>query len=126
MTLVDTDVIIWFLRGHRKAARELERLGEFAVSAVTYIELVQGMRNKEELRGLRLALRDWGTRVLPITDDISDRATFYVEEHFLRANLRIADALIAATAAVHAIPLLTGNVKRYRVILGLPLRVFKP
>ena len=48
--LLDTDVIIWYLRGNPKAYELIHALPSFAVSAVTYMELVQGMRNKEEVR----------------------------------------------------------------------------
>ncbi|MEL6761822.1 MAG: PIN domain-containing protein, partial [Myxococcota bacterium] len=47
--LVDTDVLIWYMRGNPKAARALESLPDRALSAVTYMELVEGLRNKAEL-----------------------------------------------------------------------------
>ncbi|OGW61038.1 MAG: twitching motility protein PilT [Nitrospirae bacterium RBG_16_64_22] len=125
MTLVDTDVLVWFLRGNRKAADALERLDGFAISAVTYMELVQGMRNKEELRILRTATREWQTETLPLNEAISNRAVFYVEQHFHEANLRLADALIAATAVVNGMPLFTGNIKHYKMISDLSLKVFR-
>ena len=43
--LVDTDVLIWNLRGNRAAAQRLDDAPGFWLSAVTYMELVQGMRN---------------------------------------------------------------------------------
>jgi predicted nucleic acid-binding protein len=46
--LVDTDVLIWYLRGHEKAARFLEGLRELKLSAVTWMELVQGCRNRRD------------------------------------------------------------------------------
>ena len=54
--LVDTDVLIWNLRGNRAAAQRLDDAPGFWLSAVTYMELVQGMRNKQELRQLRIKL----------------------------------------------------------------------
>jgi predicted nucleic acid-binding protein len=44
--LVDTDVLIWYLRGHMGAAGFLDMLPKLALSAVTYMELVQGCRNR--------------------------------------------------------------------------------
>jgi len=52
---------------------------------------------------------------------MSDRAVFYMEQHFLGSNLRMADALIAATAWILGEPLLTGNVKHYRVLKDIRL-----
>lgn len=120
--LVDTDVIIWYLRGHESAAEFLDEGGRFAISVVTYIELVQGMRNQQELRELRAQLRRWQTPILPIVETISHRAAFYVERHFLSDSLRLADALIAATAIEHGMALGTGNVKHYKPLKELELK----
>jgi len=85
--IVDTDVLIWYLRGRREAAGLLDTYDRVRLSAVTYMELVQGMRNADELRALRgtLAVGQW--QVLPITETISTRAMTYVEEHFLSGSL---------------------------------------
>ncbi len=45
--LVDTDVLIWYLRGNEKAYKLIHSLNHFCISSITYMELVQGMRNKE-------------------------------------------------------------------------------
>jgi len=123
--LVDTDVIIWHMRGSEKARRVLDQ-GDFSISVITYMELVQGMRNKQELQSLRRALRGWQTKVLYLSEEISGKALIYVEKHFLSHSLRLADALIAATAITCDLPLLTGNDKHYRVIKELTVKVFRP
>lgn len=124
--LVDTDVMIWHLRGHHGARRFLQELPRILISAVTYMELVQGMRNRRELMVLRRSLKGRGIAMLPVDERICDRAVLYVEEHFLSHALRLADALIAATAVEHGLPLATANVKHYRVIQELDLVRFVP
>lgn len=124
--LVDTDVLIWFLRGNERAAEFLALHPGFALSAVTYMELVQGMRNRQELMSLRRGLKGWRTPVLPLGEGVSQRAILYVEEYFLSHSLRLADALIAATATEHGLPLATGNARHYRVIPELVLERFRP
>ena len=124
--LVDTDVLIWYMRGQPSAANFLAELDAFAISAVTYMELVQGMRNKAELLALRYALKAWRAPVLPISEAISHRAMTYVEEHFLSHSLRLGDALIAATAVEHGLPIATANIKHYRVLAELVLHPFRP
>ena len=57
--LVDTDVLIWNLRGNAAAADRLDEMTGFSLSAVSYMELVQGLRNKQELHQLRQAMRYW-------------------------------------------------------------------
>lgn len=124
--LVDTDVLIWYLRGNERAAEALERLLQFNISVVTYKELVQGMRSKQELRVLRSTLAKWGTEVQMIDEAISTRAMIYVEQHFHSHSLRLADALIAATAVELGVPLLTANEKHYRPAADLLLENFSP
>ncbi|HBL86991.1 MAG TPA: VapC toxin family PIN domain ribonuclease, partial [Alcanivorax sp.] len=41
--LVDTDVLIWNLRGDPAAAEALDSAPGFCLSAVTYMELLQGL-----------------------------------------------------------------------------------
>jgi len=124
--LVDTDVIIWALRGNLKAARSLDALGDRAVCLVTQIELHQGARDKSEVARIKRFLRDCRFASLPLTENIGHRALVYVEEYGLSGSLHLADALIAATATESALPLLTGNHKHYKVIHDLELKRFRP
>ncbi len=124
--LIDTDVLIWYMKGNKKALRAIENLGGFFVSVVTYIELVQGMRNKKELKELRKAFRQWNTKILYINEEVSAKAMFYVERHYLSDSLKLADSLIAATALVNGLAVLTGDDKHYRIIKELETRKFRP
>jgi len=74
MRLVDSDVLIWNWRG-QQAAATLLAAEAFALSAVSYMELVQGMRNARELKKLQRDLRLWQVTLLPITEAISIRST---------------------------------------------------
>jgi predicted nucleic acid-binding protein len=125
MRLIDTDVIIWNWRGDEAAAAFLAA-EPFAISAVTYMELVQGMRNARELKNLRADLTLWQATTLPITKTISERAVKLVEEHFLAHHLQLADALIAATAIEHKLAIVTSNTKHFRAIKALRIEGFKP
>ena len=124
--LVDTDVLIWFLRGRESAREALEAHESVELSAVTYMELVQGVRSKEELRLLRLTIQRNGWRVLPLTENIGQRATVYLENHALSDGMRLADALIAASAVESGAVLLTGNERHYKCVPGLALDRFEP
>lgn len=124
--LVDTDVLIWYMRGSNRALRAIEALDDLSISMVTYIELVQGLRNKSELNTLRSFLQSLSVPVLHVTESISSAAMFLVEQHHFSHSLGLADALIAATAVTHGLPLLTANAKHYRVVKNLVLRRFLP
>ena len=124
--LVDTDVIIWYMRGNQNALSALEKHKNFTISVVTYMELVQGMRNKNELALLRKALKSWDTKIIYITEEISSKAMFYVEQHYLSHSMQLADALIGATAVSHGVSLLTGNDKHYKIVKEIKLCKFLP
>ncbi|HED08051.1 MAG TPA: type II toxin-antitoxin system VapC family toxin [Ignavibacteria bacterium] len=126
MIMIDSDVLIWYMRGSSKANKVIENLNGFFISVVTYMELVQGMRNKRELTLLRSALRKWNAKILFINEDISAKAMFLVEQHYLSSSLVLADALIASTAISNGVKLLTGNTKHYKIIKNIVLESFKP
>ncbi len=125
-TLVDTDVLIWYLRGNRAAYDLVHSLDHFAISLVTHIELVQGMRNKKELKLFQQTLKSWQVKTVFINETISAKALFYVEEYCLSHAMQLADALIAATATEYGLTLITANDKHYKMINGLDISVFRP
>ena len=125
-TLIDTDVLIWYLRGNQNAYNLIHSLDNFAISLVTHIELVQGMRDKKELKVFQNTLKNWGVKTIYLNEAISARALFYVEEYFLSHSMQLADALIGATATEYGLTLITANDKHYRVIKGLDISVFRP
>ena len=124
--LVDTDVLIWYLKGNDNAYQVIENSSNFFISVVTYMELVQGMRNKKELNNLRKALHIWNAKILYISEEISAKAMFYVEQHFLSHSMQLADALIGATAIAYGNPVLTRNDKHYKVLKDLKIKRFRP
>ncbi|KHE93851.1 MAG: type II toxin-antitoxin system VapC family toxin [Candidatus Scalindua rubra] len=124
--LIDTDVLIWYLRGSRNAFNVIESEKIFSLSVVTYIELVQGMRNKRELNCFRESLRNWNAKVLYVSEEISSKAMFYVEQHFLSHSLQLSDALIGATAVAYGLPILTGNDKHYKIIKDIQIKKYRP
>jgi predicted nucleic acid-binding protein len=124
--LFDTDILIWFFRGNAKAARALEDCDQRHISLVNYLELLQGARNKAEIKLIRGFLKDFGFVQLPLTENIGHRAAIYMEEYCLRVQLCPADALIAATAVENNLTLLTGNSRHYKCIGELELKTFRP
>ena len=124
--LVDTDVLIWYMRGNPRSYKLIENLNGFCISVVTYIELVQGMRNKRELIELRKAIRNWNCKIIHINEEISSKAMFYVERHYLSNSLQLADALVATTALVNGLTIITGNDKHFKIIKELEIKHFRP
>lgn len=124
--LFDTDVLIWVFRGNRQAAKTLDKSDQRDVSVVTYMELLQGARDRREVKAIKGFLADLGFRMLPLSENIGHRAAIYMEEYGLKVSLCMADALLAATAVESQLTLCTGNRKHYRPISELDIRVFRP
>ena len=124
--LIDTDVLIWMMRGHAGAAALLQTLLPWRISAVTYMELAQGCRNKQELARAKKGLSLCRTEILPVSATISDRAVQLIDAYALSHGLQVGDALIAATAIEHGLPVLTANTKHFGQIESLQVVAFVP
>ena len=124
--IIDTDVLIWFLRGNQRAVDFVVEAMPFSISVVTYMELVRGMRDKRELAKMKKAFVDMGIEILPLTERISLRALDYVETYSLSHSMDLADALIAATCVEENDTLVTANDKHYKVVKDLQMTVFRP
>lgn len=124
--LFDTDVLIWALHGSEAAARTIDGDDDRRISAVNYMELMQGARNKREQEAIREFLNALGFVVLPITEAISHRAVIFIEELALKSGIQLANALVFATACEHNLTLCSANQKHFRGIQSLKARVFRP
>ena len=124
--LVDSDVLIWSMRGHAGAVNALSAISLLRMSVVTYMELAQGCRNKTELKQFKKALQLCKAVIEPLDDATSVLAAQLIDAYALSQNLRVADALIAATAMTRSLRLLTGNGKHFSKIDGLNIEVFTP
>lgn len=119
--IFDTDIIIWALRGRTWAQRLLEDTpaADRTISLATWMELLEGARDKRELAYLKKMLTDLRMRILPLSEPVGALAAGYLEEHALADGLESMDALIAATAVNHGDTLATGNIRHFKVIPGL-------
>jgi hypothetical protein len=124
--LVDTDVLIWVLRGKPKAARAVDAASQRAISVISYMGLLQGARDKREVKAIKSFLADMQFRMLPLTENVGHRASIYLEEYGLSVAMTFADALIAAAAIEANEVLLTANDKHYRQIKELQIKRFRP
>lgn len=124
--LLDTDVLIWYLRGNQKAYSLIHSLEGFCISSITYMELIQGMRDKQELKILQKTLKSWNVKVIYVSEEISAKALFYMEEYFLSHSMQLADSLIGSTATTFGLRLVTANDKHYKIIKELELDIFRP
>ena len=122
--IIDSDVLIWYLRGNELSKDIVEKNIPFSISVVNYMELVQGMRDKKEFLAFQKKIHEWNTRIIQVDEEISMRAMFYVEEFFLSKSMMLADAIIAATAIEKGLEVITANAKHYRYIPGIKCQTF--
>jgi predicted nucleic acid-binding protein len=124
--IFDTDILIWVQRGNRNAARLIENAEDRYLSIQSYMELLQGAKNKLQHKNVKDFISDFGFFVLPLSENIGHRALIYVEEYALSSGMRAGDAIIAATAVENNLPVVSSNAKHFKVVRELQLKVFKP
>jgi len=124
--IIDTDVLIWYLRGNINAKKALAANTPFKISLINYLELIQGLKDKNELKTLQKQLKKWSTKIIQINESISTYSMFLVENYYLSHSLEAGNAIIAATALENNETLLTANYKHYSYIPNLQVQNFKP
>lgn len=86
------------------------------------MELIIGCRNKKELKSLEHFLQRF--ELISLSEHISEAAADLLKTYRLSHGLMIADALIASTAIVSNISLVSKNQRDYRFIEQLDLLPF--
>ena len=124
--IFDTDIFIWAQRGNEKAAKLMEKSEQRCLSVQSFMELLQCAKNKKQHKYIKDFLTSFDFLVLPFTENIGHRASIYIEEYTLASGLRSGDAIIAATAVENNLPIVTSNVKHFKMIKELKLKSFKP
>lgn len=123
--IFDSDVMIWAIRGNAEAAKTIDSADSAFISVATYMELIQGAKNKEDLKWIKAFLNDLRISIIPLSENIGHRACIYLEEYALKTGMKLPDALIAATAAENTMILCTGNYKDFKEIKDLEVKVFR-
>lgn len=127
--LLDTSVIVNFLRGKEKTKKLLTRLSKdsvFAISVITYGELLYGAYRsgmyKREREIVLNFINDFRIAILPLTTDIVDyfaAAKFTLERK--GSKLDDFDLLIGAAAVASGSSLVTDDLKHFQRFPGLTL-----
>ncbi|MBI4729089.1 MAG: PIN domain-containing protein [Acidobacteria bacterium] len=113
--LLDTDVVIDHIRGHRFLAVPRDRA---AYSTLTRAELYAGVRADETVLDALLA----GFVEIPVDRVIAEEGGRIRRSH----GIDLADAIIAATAITTGRTLVTRNERHVRGVRGLKVRRPRP
>ncbi len=112
--LLDTDILIWYLRGKGDIVGLVQRLAENSqlhISAISRTEVLIGMLPKEE-KQTKEFLSSLVT--CPVDKEVADLAGEYIRLFRKEGvTVEIPDALIAATAVINDLILVTLNIKHY-------------
>jgi len=113
--MIDTDVLIEYLRGSDRAAKLLEGLeGDLVISAMSVAELFSGVKGSEEMDALDQFMLAF--RTIPIHDRLARQAGLIRQEYHPSHGVGLADALIAATALEEGAELFTFNRRHYPMV----------
>lgn len=116
--LIDTDVLIDYLRGRERAAKFLEDLkGELLVSSISVAELYSGVRGVEEEQALDQFLQAF--LVVEVDQAIAKKAGLYRHEFSKSHGTGLADALIAASAESRHSILVSLNRRHFPMVKGI-------
>lgn len=118
--LIDTSILVDYLRTLPEAEDFLDSLRVRCISVVTAMEIIQGSRNKKELKINLSFLANF--KIIRIDRKTSDVARELMKKYKLKYNLSIPDAFIGATAMDKNKILITKNVKDFQFIKGLEVQ----
>jgi len=116
--LVDTDVMIDYLRGHGRAVALVRKHADrIILSSVVVAELYAGVKGSRE----QTILDDLVSLfpVVPMTVEIARNAGLFRRDYGKSHGVGLADAILAATAQSETAELCTLNVKHYPMMKGL-------
>lgn len=116
--LVDTDVLVDFLRGFPKAVTFINaNSSRIILSSIVVAELYAGVKGDEELTVLKNFISLF--RVIPVITEIAKTGGLYKRDYSKSHGVGLADAIIAATCKAENAELKTLNIKHYPMIDGL-------
>lgn len=118
VVLVDTDVMVGFLRGRDLAVAFIRHCADrLALSSIVVAELYAGVKGEAELKALDSLVSH--VRVIPVTPEIARTAGLIKRDFGKSHGVGLADAILGATAHVENAELSTLNVKHYPMVAGL-------
>ncbi len=116
--LVDTDVLIDFLRGNEKAVILIDKISsQIILSPIVVAELYAGVKGEDELSVLDNFISFF--RIVPIDSEIAKAGGLYKRDFAKSHGIGLADALLAATADKENAEILTLNIKHYPMMKDL-------
>lgn len=116
--LLDTDVLIDFLRGYDKAVDFVAANShKIILSSIVVAELYAGVKGEREQTALDNFISLFP--IIPVTSEVAKAGGLYKRDYGKSHSIGLADAIIVATCESENATLKTLNVKHYPMIKGL-------
>ncbi len=116
--LVDTDVMVDFLKGHPMAVAMVQTCSNrIILSSIVVAELYAGVRGDDELTTLDNLISLF--RVIAVSPILAKAGGLYKRDYSKSHGIGLGDAIIAATADSENAELKTLNTKHYPMFKGL-------
>jgi len=116
--LLDTDVLVDFLRGYGKAVAFVNAQSfRIILSSIVVAELYAGVKEDAEQAVLENFVSLF--RIVPVSAEIAKAGGLYKRDYGKSHGVGLADAILAATAVAENAMLKTLNTKHYPMLKGL-------
>jgi predicted nucleic acid-binding protein len=113
--LIDTDVIIDYLRDQKDAVAYIEGLTEtLLLSVITLAELYAGVREGAERTALETFITAF--EIVPVNETIAIKGGLYRRDFGKSYGVELADSIIAASAETRGATLVTLNKKHFPML----------
>jgi len=123
--LLDTDIVIEYLRGAAKAVQFLETLeGDLLLSVITVAELWAGARGEEEEAALEQFFLAF--RILPVDEATAREGGILRRQYAPSHGIGLGDALIAAASLKEGVRLVSFNAKHFPMIEAIEVPYRSP
>lgn len=112
--LIDSDIIIWALRGRKETTellKEVQKSGVPSCSPISIVEVQLGMKKGEEEKTSEFLN---SLEVYSVDREIANKAGEFLKKHKKKGvTLELTDAIIGATCILHNLTLVTYNTRHY-------------
>ncbi len=121
MYLIDTNILIDYLRLHKPAIEFLDNLPkeDRNIGLISQMELIQGCKKKANELTVNLFLKNF--KILPLSSEISAKALKIYRTYKWASKFDIPDSFIAANALLNKLTLVTRNIKHFKNIASLKI-----
>ncbi len=119
--MIDTNIFIFILKGNTALKTLIENMS-CALDTTIYAELIQGAKNKIEVKKIEKYLAKFD--LIHFDKNISHKTLELLRTYSKSHGLMFGDAIIAATCLENDLTLVTFNTKDFRFVKDL--KIMKP